>query len=226
MEVSPGVLTVEVALVAESDVPRALAAAPRLPLLEVGGSGAGGPESTVAFVASPAALHALFEAASEPPLRVAAPEGGPAYEDECVELFVARPEDPFAYRELVVNPAGVLYGADIRNPDDSRATWTLVPAEIPEGLSVAIAGEPAGRPPSEWTRWSCRLSLPWRAPAPGRSPAPGEKRRLNAYRIARGASIRHLALSPTLRSAPPDFHVPSRFARALFLPPADLARSC
>jgi hypothetical protein len=228
MEVSPGgVLTVEVALVAESDVPEALAAAPRLPLLDVGGAGAEGSESAVVFVASPVALHALFEAASEPPLRVAAPDGGLVYEDECVELFVASPEEPFAYREIVVNPAGALYGAEVRNPDESRATWMLVPGRLPEGLSVAVAGEPAGQPPSEWTRWSCRLSIPWRSlSAPYRPPAPGEERRLNAYRIARGASTRYLALSPTLRSAPPDFHVPSRFARAVFLPPAVLARSC
>jgi hypothetical protein len=227
MEVSPGgVLTLEVALVAESDVQKALAAAPRLPLLDVGGSGADGPESTVAFAASPMALHALFELETEPPIKVTATDGGLVYEDECVELFLARPEEPFVYREIVVNPAGALYGAEIRNPDDSRATWTLAPGWIPEGLSVAVAGEPGGRPPAEWRRWSCRLSIPWRLPAPGRPPAPGEERRLNAYRIARGASTRHLALSPTLRAAPPDFHVPSRFARAVFLPRAVLARSC
>ncbi len=222
-----GVLTVEVALITESDVPKALAAAPRLRLLDVGGSGAEGPESSVVFVASPAALYALFEAASEPPLRVVAPEGGPVYEDECVELFLASPEEPFAYSEIVVNPAGALYGAEVQNPDESRTTWTLVPGPIPEGISVEVAGEPAGQPPSEWTRWSCRLSIPWRSlSGTGQPPAPGEERRLNAYRIARGASTRHLALSPTFRAAPPDFHVPSRFARAVFLPPAVLARSC
>lgn len=228
MEVSPGgVLTVEVALVAESDVPETLAAAPRLPLLDVGGSGAEVPESGVAFAASPMALHALFELETEPPIKVTATDGGLVYEDECVELFVASPEELFAYREIVVNPAGAVYGAEIRNPDDSRATWTLVPGRTPEGLSVAVAGEPAGQPPSEWTRWSCRLSIPWRSlSGTGQPPAPGEERRLNAYRIARGASTRHLALSPTFRAAPPDFHVPRRFARAVFLPPAVLARSC
>jgi hypothetical protein len=228
MEVTPGgVRACKVALVAEADVPEALAAAPRLRLLDVGGAEAAGPEAAVALVASPVALHVLFEMEAEPPIQVTVPDGGSVYEDECVELFVARPEEPFAYREIVVNPAGARYGAEVRNPDESRTTWTLVPGRLPEGLSVAVAGEPSDRPPSEWRRWSCRLSVPWRSlSGAGRPPVPGEERRLNATRIARGVSTRYLALSPTLRAAPPDFHVPSRFARAVFLPPGVFTRSC
>lgn len=219
--------TVEVALVAEPDVPEALSTAPRHRLLDVGGGGAAGPGAAVALVASPAALHVLFEVASEPPLRVGVPDGGPVWEDDCVELFVARPEAPFSYREIVVNPAGARYGAEVFNPDESRATWTLSPGRLPEGLSVAVSGEPANRPPPEWRRWCCRMTLPWRAlSGPGRPPAPGEERRLNAFRIARGSSTHHLALSPTLRAAPPEFHVPSRFARAIFLPPPFAPPSC
>jgi len=211
-----GVRVVEIALVAEETADRELATARRLTLLDVGGGAAADPEAAVAFVASQTALHVLFEVVSEPPLRIGAVDGGAVFEDECVELFAARPEDPVAYREIVVNPAGARYGAEVRNPDDSRATWTLVPGKLPKGLSVTIAGEPGGVP-TDWRRWSCRISVPWEAlSAGGRAPAPGEERRLNATRIARGASTRFGALSPTLRSAPPDFHVPSRFARALF----------
>ena len=218
MDVIPrGVRVVEIALVREESAGRALAAAPRLALFDVGGADAEGPAASVAFVASPAALHALFEVESEPPLHVAAVDGGPVFEDECVELFLARPHDPVAYREIVVNPAGARYGAEVRNPDDSRATWTLLPGRLPDGLSVTVAGGEDGVRPQAFRRWSCRISVPWRALSPdGHAPAPGEERRLNAYRIARGASTRFQALSPTLRSAPPDFHVPSRFAKAVF----------
>jgi len=215
--VTPGnVRVVEIALVAEESARRDLLAAPRLTLLDVGGAAAAGPAAAVAFVASLAALHVLFEVVSEPPLRIGAVDGGAVFEDECVELFVARPEDPVAYREIVANPAGARYGAEVRNPDDSRTSWTLLPGRLPDGLSVEVAGEPGGVPRA-WQRWSCRIVVPWGALSPdGRAPAPGEERRLNAYRIARGASTRFQALSPTLRSAPPDFHVPSRFARAVF----------
>lgn len=217
MDLRPALRAVEIALVREEDARRALETAPRHALLDIGGGPGAGPAASVAFVASPAALHALFEVDSEPPIRVASPDGGPVFEDDCVELFVARPDDPAAYREIVVNPAGARYGAEIRNPDDSRATWTLVAGRLPEGLSVEIRGEPAGAPPGAWRRWSCRISAPWRAlSADGLAPRPGEARRLNAFRIARGASTRFQALSPTLRSEPPDFHVPSRFAKAVF----------
>lgn len=218
MDLTPAaVRRIEIALVPEDRALEALAAAPRLPLRDVGGEAPAVPGTAVAFVASGTALHALFEATSEPPLRVAAGGGGPVYEDECVELFVARADDPAAYRELVVNPAGARYGAEVRNPDDSRATWTLLSGRLPDGLSVAVAGEPAGAPPGAFRRWSCRLAVSWSSlSAGGRPPSPGSVRRLNAYRIARGVTTSFQALSPTLRAAPPDFHVPSRFAEAVF----------
>ncbi|MGE5344372.1 MAG: carbohydrate-binding family 9-like protein [Acidithiobacillales bacterium] len=225
-----GLRRVEVALVADAQVPEALSSAPRHRLLDVGGSVSAGPGAAVALVASPTALHVLFEVASEPPLRVAAVDGGPVWEDDCVELFVGRPEAPFSYREIVVNPAGSRYGAEVINPDESRATWTLAAGRLPEGLSVAVTGEPGSFPPSEWRRWSCRMTLPWRSlSGPGTPPRPGEERRLNGFRIARGSggsSTRHLALSPTLRAEPPDFHVPSRFARAVFLPSSSPSPAC
>ena len=217
MEVTPALRGVEIALVPEEAAHRALEAAPRHALLDNGGEKAAVPTASVALVASPVALYALFEVDAEPPLRVGSSDGGPVFEDECVEIFVGRPEDPATYREIVVNPAGARYGAEIRNPDDSRETWKLRPGSLPEGLTVAVRGEPAGAPPGAWSRWSCRISVPWRAlSVGGRAPAPDALWRLNAFRIARGASTRFQALSPTLRSAPPDFHIPSRFAKAVF----------
>lgn len=158
----------------------------------------------------------LFESTAEPPLTLERGDGEEVFRDECVELFLASPDEPFAYDEFVVNPSGRLYTARIVNPDDSRETWTVSRGAPPPGVSIDVTGEPKTRPASEWTRWSCRLSVPWSSLAPGRAPAPGEERRGNATRIARGRSTRYLALSPTLRATPPDFHVPSRFARFIF----------
>ena len=219
---APPVPRLHLPLVPDETLRPTLAAAPRIALSDVGGGPAAGPPSRVAFAASTRTLVVLFEVEAEPPLRVAAPDGGTVYEDECVEVFVADPGDPAFYREVVVSPAGARYGAEVRNPDESRETWTLRPGRLPAGLEVEVSGEPAGDVPSRWDRWRCRIVLPWRSlSTSGSLPTPGSERRLNAFRIARGRTTRYLALSPTLRASPPDFHVPSRFARLLFAgPPA------
>ena len=223
-----GIPVLRISLVPDGRLGPELAGAARVPLVDVGGSADPGPRTLVALAASPRALAVLFEADAEPPLRVTSPEGGPVYEDECVEIFVADPDDSTAYREIVVNPAGARYGAEVRNPDGSRATWSLAPGRLPAGLSVDVTGEPAGAPPEAWTRWRCRIDVPWSSlSAAGLPPSPGEERRLNAFRIARGRTTRFQALSPTLRASPPDFHVPSRFARARFdEPPSSFGPAC
>ncbi|HEX5855174.1 MAG TPA: carbohydrate-binding family 9-like protein, partial [Thermoanaerobaculia bacterium] len=181
-------------------------------------NGAPAPElaTGVRFAATSDAFVAQFEAVAEPPLAARHGDGEDVFRDECVELFLSSPLEPFAYDEFVVNPLGALYMARIVNLDESRETWGVSRREPPDGASVGVWGDPAARPAREWMRWSCRLTVPWRSLSPGRPPAPGEERRGNAYRIARGRSTRFLALSPTLRSSPPDFHVPSRFARLVF----------
>lgn len=221
------VRTVEIAFVPVDRLAEALAAAPRHGLVDVGGSPNEGPAAAVAFVATPEALHAVFDVGAEPPLALSAADLGHVYDDDCVELFVATPENPTFYTEIVVNAAGACYGAVVLNPDGSRRTWTLRPGILPAGLSVSVMGEPAAVPPSAWRRWQSAISVPWRSLSPeGRAPRPGEEWRLNAYRIARGRSTRYLALSPTLRASPPDFHVPARFARAVFRIPAGFTPPC
>jgi hypothetical protein len=216
-----GIPLLRIPLVADGRLDIALVGAERFALLDVGGSPEAGPRTRVAFAASPRALAVLFDAEAEPPLEVTSPDGGPVYKDECVEIFVADPGDPAAYREIVVNPAGARYGAEVRNPDGNRATWSLVPGRLPGGIAVDVTGEPAGLSPAGWTRWRCRIELPWSSlSVSGLAPLPGEERRLNAYRIARGRTTRFQAVSPTLRASPPDFHVPSRFARVLFEEPS------
>lgn len=189
---------------------------PSLALADVSGTPAPELATGVRFAATADAFVALFEAVAEPPLAIRHGDGEDVFRDECVELFLSFSLEPFSYHEFVVNPRGALYTARIVNPDESRETWEISRPELPARASIGVRGDPASRPATEWMRWSCRLTVPWSSLPPGRPPAPGEERRGNAYRIARGRSTRFLALSPTLRSNPPDFHVPSHFARFVF----------
>ncbi|MDL2716283.1 MAG: carbohydrate-binding family 9-like protein [Acidobacteriota bacterium] len=186
------------------------------PLAGLDGSPARSAATHARFAATAEYFVVLFESASEPPLTIERGESEEVFRDECVELFLAGAEDSFAYDELVVNPRGCLYTARIGNPDESRETWRISGGAPRSGILIDVEGDPAPAGPRGWTTWSCRLALPWTSISSGRPPAPGEIRRGNAYRIARGRSTEFLALSPTLRAHPPDFHVPSRFARFVF----------
>lgn len=170
----------------------------------------------VRFAATEEAFVVLFESTAEPPLTIERGDGEEVFRDECVEIFLATAANPTVYDELVANPRGCLYTARIDNPDGSRATWVVSSGAPRTGISIDVEGSPASAAPKEWTTWKCRLVVPWTSLSSGLPPAPGEQRRGNAYRIARGRSTRFLALSPTRRSDPPDFHVPSLFARFVF----------
>jgi hypothetical protein len=185
-------------------------------LRDVGGAFAPEIETRVRFAATPEAFVVLFEAKAEPPLTLARRSGEDVFRDECVELYLSAPGKPTSYREIVVNARGAVYAALVENPDDRRETWTVVAGDPPAGTFVEVDGDPATGSPAAWVRWRCLLAVPWASLPSGRPPAPGEERRGNAFRIARGRSTRFLALSPTFRSSPPDFHVPSRFALFAF----------
>lgn len=185
-------------------------------LADVGGASELSLATTVRFASTRDAFVALFEAAADPPLTIQRGDGEDVFLDECVELFLASPLEPTAYQEIVVNPRGACYTAHIVNPDESRETWRVSRGHASAAISIGVHGVPAGQTAAEWAQWSCRLVVPWESLPSGRTPAEGEERRGNAYRIARGRTTRYLALSPTLRSSPPDFHVPSRFARFVF----------
>ena len=210
---APAVPVVPVAHVAS---PTDVAMQPPWTLCGLDGAPPGRVETYVRFAATAEQFVVLFESISEPPLTVERRRGEKVFDDECVELFLCPPEEPFQYQEIVVNPAGAVYAARVVNPDDSRRTWNVVTGEPPAGVLVDIWGDPAAGLATEWTRWSCRLAIPWSSLPPGLPPAPGEERRGNVTRIARGRSTEFLVLSPTFRANPPDFHVPSRFARLVF----------
>lgn len=183
---------------------------------DVGGAPAPSLATTVRFASTREAFLVFFEAAADPPLTVRRGDGEDVFLDECVELFLSSPLEPTSYQEIVVNPRGACYAAHIVNPGESRETWEVSRGRPSAAISIEVRGDPAARPAAEWVRWACRLAVPWASLPSGRAPADGEERRGNAYRIARGRTTSYLALSPTFRSSPPDFHVPSRFARFVF----------
>jgi len=151
------------------------------------------------------ALHVLFEVDAEPPLASNARQrNDPVYLDECVEVFLCEPGPAGRYLEVVVNPAGIVYAARVVNPDGDRATWQITRGVDVPGLEVTASGD-AGS-----ASWWAVISIPWAAA--GGTPARGETRRGNLYRIGRGLTTRHEALSPTRRD-PADFHVPAAFAK-------------
>lgn len=139
-------------------------------------------------------------------------DASPAWANDCVEAFLATEAVPWRYLEVVLDAAGGIYAARVENPDASRATWRLTPQEPPEGLIAEARGE--GEPRAR-ARWSARLAIPWDAVGVG--PRAGVALRGNFFRIARGRATRHLALSPTRRADPPEFHVPTRFTRLVLL---------
>jgi len=211
--IAPAVPIVPVARV---ESPEDVAERPSWSLGGVDNARAQNVETRVRFAATAELFVVLFESTAEPPLTVGRGDGEDVFRDECVELFLCAPHEPFAYDEFVVNPLGRLYTARVVNPDDSRETWSVSRGAPPSEVSIGVTGDPGTHSATDWSRWSCRLTLPWSSLLSGRAPAPGEERRGNATRIARGRSTEFLALSPTLRADPPDFHVPSRFARFVF----------
>ena len=186
----------------------------RWPLVDIRGDSIDPPACTVSLAHDGRDLVVSFEMLSEPPL-VLTPKGtqAPAYQEECVELFLTGPSENAHYLEVVAGVSGALYTARVFNPDGSRSTWRVEPHVPVSGLSVAITGHPAEGPRESWHRWRCTMRIPWTSMPFGNSPPrPGETRRGNCYRIARGKRTRFEALSATFRTDPPDFHIPERFA--------------
>jgi hypothetical protein len=127
----------------------------------------------------------------------------PIYEEEVVEVFLAPgAEDPRAYFEYEVSPAGVLFDARIENPQGRRAGMKIL-----TGWDCEEIGWGAGIVPGGW--WAV-LALPWASMLRG-APMPALWR-ANFYRIDRptGSPPEYSAWSPTLAD-PPDFHLPARF---------------
>lgn len=132
--------------------------------------------------------------------------------EEVVEVFVqADPGHP-SYIELEVNPLGTLidiFLIDIRKPlkyeswNSDRIQWAVT-------VEGTVDGEPGDR------EWRCEIALPLEdvVTAPNTPPQPGDTWGLNLYRVEKVPEKAGLAWAPTLR---PDFHVPQRFGKLVFV---------
>jgi hypothetical protein len=127
------------------------------------------------------------------------------YREEVVEVFLAPgTAAPASYLELEVSPAGVLFDARVRNPDERRETLEVDTDWDCPGVRWAVRRDDAGE------RWTAVFELPWSGLAGG---APARAWRGNFYRIDRAvdpADDEYSCWSPTLTD-PADFHRPSRF---------------
>lgn len=149
------------------------------------------------------ALYVRFECEDREPWSTMRHRDDPIYEEEVVEVFLAPgAEDPRAYFEYEVSPAGVLFDARIENPQGRRADMKIL-----TGWDCEEIGWGAGIVPGGW--WAV-LALPWASMLRG-APMPALWR-ANFYRIDRptGSPPEYSAWSPTLAD-PPDFHLPARF---------------
>jgi len=133
----------------------------------------------------------------------------PIYEEEVVELFLAPGEnDPTRYYEFEISPNGVLFDAEIINPQTKRAEIEVITAwDCPNIQWASTCDE--GK-----NQWTAVLAIPWTAVAPpGHLP---KVWRANFYRIERphDAEPEFSCWSPTM-TEPADFHRPSRFGKLL-----------
>lgn len=185
-------------------------------------------ECRTAFVARWDAehLYVAFLAADTSIWYTYAHRDDPLYDEEVVEIFLAPRGELTHYFELELNPGNVIFDADVHSPHLLRATMTVDRSWTCTGLKTRIHAtlpvhrEPggAGRSTEGGVRagvWIALWQIPW-AGLGEPPPVPGAVWRGNFYRIDRGPSDRYLAWSPTGED-PPNFHVPPRFGRILFV---------
>ena len=150
-------------------------------------------------------LHVRFDCADPDPWWTLAERDASLWEEEVVEVFLARgAETPRSYAEFEVNPGGALFDAWIDNPDSRRETMRIGIGWDCAGIDWRAGIE------SERARWWAELAIPLGAVAAAtdlRGPW-----RANFYRIERPrpGEPEYTAWSPTL-VAPADFHRPARF---------------
>jgi hypothetical protein len=150
----------------------------------------------------------------------------PLYEAEVVEVFLATGGDPRRYIELEVSPANVLFDARVVNMRPG-GKMTVDKAWNAPGLRSAVRGprqrsgsKPVAVRPNRRgerdTGWTVEIALPFADLDLPRAVRPGDTWRVNFYRIEREPREEFSAWSPTLAD-PPDFHIPDRFGRLVFL---------
>ncbi|MGA7615169.1 MAG: carbohydrate-binding family 9-like protein [Thermoanaerobaculia bacterium] len=158
-----------------------------------------------------ARLYVLFQTSDEGIVATKVDHDDSLYQEDVVELFLA-PETQNRYFEIEINPLGAVFDARVDSPDGDRRTMKVDIGWQCTGLQVAIRrtwendrrflGEVLTIVPFAALDAAVRSGTSWFA---------------NFYRIDRAASgDEFTAWSPTGRT-PPDFHVPARFGRLVFL---------
>jgi len=127
------------------------------------------------------------------------------WEEEVVEIYIDEDDDQLNYREFEINPLGTMLDALIPKAGDQRDTHKV-------RLWNAAGRRAAARP-----HWVAETAFPWGifTHAKRLPPQPGHVWRIQFYRAERerpGSEPIATSWSPT-----PNFHVPERFGRILFV---------
>jgi hypothetical protein len=140
----------------------------------------------------------------------------PLYRGEVVEAFIATGDDANRYFEFEVSPANVLFDARVFNPGN-RKGMKVETAWNARGMRSAVRVDGTLTQRGDRDRgWTVEIAIPFADLGLSRPVRPGDAWRANFYRIDRGKPEEFSAWSPTLLN-PPDFHVPARFGRLVFL---------
>lgn len=145
------------------------------------------------------------------------------FDEEVVEAFLSPTGDARAYYEIEMSPRGTLFDAFVYSPDLDRTTMTvdrgwdaqgMIGDVVIDGTLCATAAEAAAAPPSRG--WRAHISVPFAAFPGVARPVAGDVWLANFYRIDLRGDGEFDSWSPTLAD-PPNFHVPSRFGRLIFV---------
>jgi hypothetical protein len=140
----------------------------------------------------------------------------PIYNGEVVEAFLATGDDPRRYFEFEVSPANVLFDAKLFNPGP-RDQRSFDKAWNAPGLRSAVRVDGTLTRRDDRDRgWTVEVAIPFADLGLPRPVQAGDAWWANFYRVDRGRPEEFSAWSPTL-TVPPNFHVPARFGRLVFL---------
>lgn len=148
----------------------------------------------------------------------------PIYNGEVVEVFLATGDDVRRYFEFEVSPANVLFDATVVNRRPEGKMTVDMAWNAPGLRSAVRVNGTLNRRGDRDRRWTVELAIPFDDLGLPRPVQPGDAWRINFYRIDRGTPEEFSAWSPTLAD-PPNFHVPDRFGRLVFVARATRSES-
>ncbi len=187
--------------------------APLSPFVLADGSAPAQQQTTVRLAASDEALYIRFECEDRDIWWNYEEHNDPIYDEEVVEVFIADgSETPKIYYELEVSPGGIVFFAQVNNPQGDRTGMKLNLIDIEDSSLNWIVDRY-----EDERRWLATIELLWEDLNDDGKPS--EELRANFYRIERPRdpetqeqTPEFSCWSPTLTD-PADFHRPARFGR-------------